>query len=346
MNNITPAQITHYKQLVGQLYDFHKRELFQDCIIHLKDGDKVKVHRLVLATMSHLLKCIFQYDYGDENNPIPATSDRNVNCPSNQTLRDPYSNAPVDEPNVTNAANRMGGDGFVNPIVHRPVNYVNHGEGDITDNINTSASTDSTDNENNTNHVILVKPHVCHSVEIHLNVSLEIMTLIIDYAYTGTCDITWQNVQELFSSANEYEILGLLELCIQFLETNLTLKNCIGIFVNAKQYFCKELFDNTKVFILKNFEIIARNKINSELLDIPFDELYEILTDDYLNCKKEETVFRVIRNWIDHDTSKRLPYLDRLLTATRFGYLTREYCQNAILKWSVMRMASVSERFL
>lgn len=343
MENINPAQFNHYQQLIGQLFEFHKHGLFQDCIIHLKDGHKVKVHRLILASMSHLLKCIFQYDFGDENSPIPVTSGRCLHCLSNRSVRDTYTFTLVDEANDTTAASRMGGDSRDNPTIrNHNFNYINHGEGDINDNASTS-SADSSDSEHYTNHVILLRSHVCNSIEIHLNVSLEIMTLIIDYAYTGMCNITWQNIDDLLASANEYEIISLLKLCVQFLEANLTINNCIGIHVNAKQYFCKELFDNTKIFILQNFEKIAKNTTNSELLDIPYDEFYDILSDDHLNCHSEETVFGVIKNWIEHDITKRLQHLDKLLTTTRFGFLTKAYCLNTILEWSVLQTTKVSE---
>lgn len=55
-----------------------------------------------------------------------------------------------------------------------------------------------------------------------------IFELILDFAYTGTCKITPENVEQLLSYADQFEVLGVIQLCCQFLLEELRPDNCLG----------------------------------------------------------------------------------------------------------------------
>lgn len=56
----------------------------------------------------------------------------------------------------------------------------------------------------------------------------EIFSLILDYAYTGTCDVNVDNVEQLLPFADQFEVLGIVQLCCQFLLQELRPDNCLG----------------------------------------------------------------------------------------------------------------------
>lgn len=56
----------------------------------------------------------------------------------------------------------------------------------------------------------------------------KIFSLILDYAYTGTCNVNADNVEQLLPLADQFEVLGVVQLCCQFLLQELRPENCLG----------------------------------------------------------------------------------------------------------------------
>lgn len=60
-------------------------------------------------------------------------------------------------------------------------------------------------------------------------VSCFAITKIIEYSYLRTCDLTDKNVYEILVVADYVAMIGLVQLCVQFLTRSLNPENCIGI---------------------------------------------------------------------------------------------------------------------
>lgn len=56
----------------------------------------------------------------------------------------------------------------------------------------------------------------------------KIFSLILDYAYTGTCNVNADNVEQLLPLADQFEVLGVVQICCQFLLQELRPENCLG----------------------------------------------------------------------------------------------------------------------
>ena len=66
-------------------------------------------------------------------------------------------------------------------------------------------------------------------VEIH-SVSKNVLSLLIDFIYTGNITITEKNVQELFSAADMLELNEVVSSCISYLQKQLHYSNALGIY--------------------------------------------------------------------------------------------------------------------
>lgn len=66
-------------------------------------------------------------------------------------------------------------------------------------------------------------------VEIH-SISAKILSLLIDFIYTGNVEITQDNVQELFASADMLELDEVVSGCITYLQQQLHSSNALGIY--------------------------------------------------------------------------------------------------------------------
>lgn len=53
--------------------------------------------------------------------------------------------------------------------------------------------------------------------EAFVNATGAIFKLILDYAYSGSCEVKPDNVEALLVCADQYEVLGVLKFCCQYI---------------------------------------------------------------------------------------------------------------------------------
>ena len=61
------------------------------------------------------------------------------------------------------------------------------------------------------------------------NVTPEIMDMVLDYLYTGSCIMTYGNLKQLVVAANRMSITNLKTKCIDELQKYLEANNCLEI---------------------------------------------------------------------------------------------------------------------
>ncbi|XP_012259425.2 kelch-like protein 10 isoform X2 [Athalia rosae] len=159
----------------------------------------------------------------------------------------------------------------------------------------------------------------------------EIFSLILDYAYTGTCNVTSENVEQLLPLADQFEVLGVIQICCLFLLQELRPENCLGIFKFARHYFCRDLEEKGRKYIRHNFKQILQE--SGEFRDLSCEELQLVLQDDELNVRNEELVFEAIKTWVESNPGERKSALPILFKCIRFGLMNYKFYRNNILKW-------------
>ncbi|NXG38730.1 KLH10 protein, partial [Dromaius novaehollandiae] len=159
-------------------------------------------------------------------------------------------------------------------------------------------------------------------------ISPDMMKLIIEYAYTRTVPVTADNVESLLAAADQFNIMGIIRGCCEFLKSQLCLENCIGICRFTDYYHCPELRQTAYMFILHNFEEMA--KVSAEFLELSASELKDIIEKDELNVRQEDAVFEAIVKWISHDPANRKQYVAVLLRKVRLALMHAEYFMNNV----------------
>ncbi|XP_067207770.1 kelch-like protein 10 isoform X2 [Linepithema humile] len=172
----------------------------------------------------------------------------------------------------------------------------------------------------------------------------EIFSLILDYAYTGTCNVNVDNVEQLLPLADQFEVLGIVQLCCQFLLQELRPENCLGIFKFARHYFCRDLEKQGRKYIRHHFKQILKE--SAEFKELLCDELEAILRDDELNVKNEEIVFDAVKTWVENRVEERRVYLPRLLECIRYGLMSHKYFINNIVKWKLVEEDEACQQIL
>lgn len=118
---------------------------------------------------------------------------------------------------------------------------------------------------------------------------------LIGYMYLRHLVVDDSNVYQLLVTADFLGILGVLDICCAYLERKLSPTNCVGILVFARRHFCRDLAEAAWRYIMKNFAQIATQ--SEEILELPLEELKQIINDDELNVKSEEIVWEAILRW-------------------------------------------------
>lgn len=165
-------------------------------------------------------------------------------------------------------------------------------------------------------------------VKIH-DVSLNAMEAIIDYAYTKEVSITSKNAEEIFAAADRFNVLGLLQECIDFFSTEMSAENCIGFLRFARYYNNKELKDICWAYTTLHFTDIVKK--SQEFVHLSIDEISDIIEDDALNVKIEDEVYDAAMKWIEYYARQRKEHYESLLEKVRFSYVSEEYFRDTII---------------
>ncbi|XP_071951181.1 uncharacterized protein [Antedon mediterranea] len=96
----------------------------------------------------------------------------------------------------------------------------------------------------------------------------------------------------------------------------------LGIRSLADAHTCVDLVEASDRFLEKHFEEVAKG---DEFLQLPVDQLVDILTSEDLNVSSEEEVYNAIIRWVYVDKKNRMSCLPRLLKEIRFTFLSPHF---------------------
>lgn len=169
--------------------------------------------------------------------------------------------------------------------------------------------------------------------EVVLNdVDHEVLLLIIEFVYTGEVVVDVNNVQALFSAASLFQIESLRSLCTQFMQERLDVNNCLGVLRFAKFNSCQVLKKAAEKLIKSKFEQVSGGQ---ELLECSLEELTELIGDDQLKVKSEETIYSTITRWLEHDLERRKQHLETLFPFVRLELLSRKFLIKNVIENSL-----------
>ncbi|KAM3871717.1 kelch-like protein 10 [Diretmus argenteus] len=154
------------------------------------------------------------------------------------------------------------------------------------------------------------------------------MRLIIEYAYTRSVPVTENNVEELLAAADQFCVMGIVQACCDFLEDQLRLENCIGVWKLTEVYYCPDLRRKAYLFILHHFEEMLG--VSEQFVELSLQQLTDLIEEDELNVKQESTVFEAVLRWIAHVPQERNGHISVLLPKVRLALMTAGYFINNV----------------
>ncbi len=169
------------------------------------------------------------------------------------------------------------------------------------------------------------------------------MGLILDFIYTGMVQINPDNVQQLLEAADLLQIEPVREACATFLDKQLDVTNCFGIYTFAERHSCLALSNKAWTLALSSFTDVCKH---NEILDVPIDLLEHYISSDDLVVEAEEEVYQIIVKWVNHDLSNRETYMQQLMSHVRPHLMSQEYLQESNVSNEVLRDTGAPEEFI
>lgn len=159
------------------------------------------------------------------------------------------------------------------------------------------------------------------------DVNPSILDMIIQYLYSAEIDLNDDNVQEIISVANRFQIPSVFTVCVNYLQNKLSMSNCMAIFRMGLVLGCPRLAVAARNYIADRFELLYKDE---EFLKLAAHELFAIIGGDTLNVEKEELVFEAVMAWVRHDKEKRIKVLGDAFNCVRFRLLPEKYFHDKV----------------
>lgn len=147
----------------------------------------------------------------------------------------------------------------------------------------------------------------------------EVLSKLVDFAYTGEIDVVVENVQEVLAAASLLQITQVQDICCDFLKNQLDASNCLGIKNFAEANGCSQLSDIIDAFARMHFQEVA---LGSEFLNNSWENIAALISSSDLNVKSEDDVYTTVIQWVKQDPTERAQYLPNLLTHVRLPMLS------------------------
>lgn len=161
------------------------------------------------------------------------------------------------------------------------------------------------------------------------NLDPNIMEVIVNYMYSAEIDINDDNVQDILTVANRFQIPSVFTVSVNYLQKRLNKKSCLAIYRLGLMLNCARLAMTARDYVADHFETIAKD---DDFLELAPPELFAIIGADALNVEKEEAVFECLMRWIRKDKDKRVKSLVEAFDLIRFRLLPEKYFKEKVEK--------------
>lgn len=136
------------------------------------------------------------------------------------------------------------------------------------------------------------------------------LTVVLEYVYSGRARLTRDNVEDVLTLADYFQIHALKKVCCYFLKSNLKVSNCLSVYERAKMHNCLDLATVALTMSLEHFsEVLCEPSFN----DLQPDTLLNLLKQPYLNVNAEEDILKAVLQWASHDVETRKKWVPSLV---------------------------------
>ena len=171
-----------------------------------------------------------------------------------------------------------------------------------------------------------MKEKYMEEIRLH-DVRSDALQAIINFCYSSRLHITKDNVQSLLALATMFQMEGVQHASSRFLSRQLHPSNVLGIRSFADTHSCTSLLNRCNVFLQQRFPEVA---LHEEFLQLDYDAVLEIVSNDHLNVRGEEQVYEAVLAWVRHSEKERKPVIADLLKHVRMPLMTAVFLSRGV----------------
>lgn len=148
---------------------------------------------------------------------------------------------------------------------------------------------------------------------------------MINFCYSGSLEITLNNIDQLLHAATHLQIPTAIDLCSKFLLQSCSIENCIDIYKIADLYSLNHVLDIVRLFISKHF-LSLMFKAREQFEQLTYEQISHELSRDTLemNLYEEYDLFTMTCAWIEANLQEREKHAVDLFKLIRFMLMTPE----------------------
>ncbi|XP_062338385.1 actin-binding protein IPP [Osmerus eperlanus] len=152
-----------------------------------------------------------------------------------------------------------------------------------------------------------------------LGVEAKVFEVLVEFIYTGTINVSVENVQELIVAADMLQLSEVVSICGEFLKGHLDPSNCVGIYQFLEQIACVDMLEFTEDYIHVHFLEVC---VSDEFWGLSKDQLVKLLRSEELRIEDEYQVFTAAMDWVLQDVARKKKYVVEVLDPVRFPLLS------------------------
>ncbi|CAG9860533.1 unnamed protein product [Phyllotreta striolata] len=132
---------------------------------------------------------------------------------------------------------------------------------------------------------------------------------ILNFMYTGEITVTHSIVEELLKLANQFLLNKVVDYCVEFLGTKLSVSNCLFTYFLTKEFKLKSLCDIVENWVASHMEEVCKE---DEILELSPHQLVEFFKNKTFILSTNQAL-NVLSMWVLRDTEKREKHFGQLI---------------------------------
>eukprot|EP00475_Leptophrys_vorax_P022746 TRINITY_DN3096_c0_g1_i1.p1 TRINITY_DN3096_c0_g1~~TRINITY_DN3096_c0_g1_i1.p1 ORF type:complete len:436 (-),score=93.91 TRINITY_DN3096_c0_g1_i1:77-1384(-) len=165
----------------------------------------------------------------------------------------------------------------------------------------------------------------------------KIVKKMIEFIYTGEVELTDDIVVDLFTLADQFQIVELKRVCEEHVAVGVSLKSVLVLLCSAKNHTAEQLMGKCVEFFKKNAADVFEQ---DGFLQLPEDVLVDLLKTDFR--LQETKVFNAVVRWGEYQVkksggSKTLKQaLNQVIRQVRFVSIKKDFLRKVVLPLDVL----------
>lgn len=166
--------------------------------------------------------------------------------------------------------------------------------------------------------------------------SANVFAMVLDYFYTGSLNITPENILNILEIASQLQINDILTICSDYLIKILTIQNCVIVLKLAETFCLRNVIELCTQYLCDNIIEIYQNAYD-QFAQLSLEQLKYLLNSESLLGCSELDLFLMIVKWIEAEQQQRLEHAAELVRSVRFMCMSAEELADCVQPVDFMR---------